>query len=198
MNNGKKYARYKVALYFISLAPLLLLIFLLTIYLPCLDGLSEKPGTIIERFCRIVFPMLSGILGGLSLLCVIFVDRGWEKAQGNPNYTIQKIENLNYEYLTFLTTYTIPLVCMDLTNLRYIIVLILLLGVMGFLFIRTDLYYGNPTLALMGYRLYRATLSGEKEETKVVLITKTKLKELDSIDWIPIDENVWVARRKNQ
>lgn len=78
----------------------------------------------------------------------------------NPPYEILSVKNENYEYLTFLTTYIIPLICIDLTKVRYVIVLGVLLVLIGFIFIRMDLYYGNPTLALMGYRLYRAEIKG--------------------------------------
>ncbi len=50
--------------------------------------------------------------------------------------------------MTFLTTYIIPLVCIDLTKIRYVIVLVVLLVLIGFIFVRMDLYCGNPTLLL--------------------------------------------------
>lgn len=40
----------------------------------------------------------------------------------NPCCRITKIENVNYEFLTFLTTYIIPLICFDFDKTRYKIV----------------------------------------------------------------------------
>jgi len=103
------------------------------------------------------------------------------------------LKNENYEYLTFLTTYIIPLICIDLSNIRYVIVLGVLLVLIGTIFVKMDLYYGNPTLALMGYRLYRAEIKGIPSPDGVILISKTKLVSGASIKWIKIDEYVWVA-----
>lgn len=50
----------------------------------------------------------------------------------NPPYEIESIKNENYEYLTFLTTYIIPLICIDLTKIRYVFVpgvLLVLIGI---------------------------------------------------------------------
>ena len=104
------------------------------------------------------------------------------------------VKNENYEYLTFLTTYIIPLICIDLTKVRYVIVLGVLLVLIGFIFIRMDLYYGNPTLALMGYRLYRAEIKGCEAPDGIILISRDRLNKASSIKWIPIDEYVWIAK----
>lgn len=84
-------------------------------------------------------------------------------------------KNENYEYLTFLTTYIIPLICIDLKNIRYIIVLGILLILIGAIFVKIDLYYGNPTLALMGYRLYRAEIENVDAPDGIILLTKDRL-----------------------
>ena len=112
----------------------------------------------------------------------------------NPPYEIESIKNENYEYLTFLTTYIIPLICIDLTKIRYVFVLAVLLVLIGFIFIRMDLYCGNPTLALMGYRLYRAEIEGFDAPDGIVLISKDRLSKKSSIKWIPIDKYVWIAK----
>jgi len=116
------------------------------------------------------------------------------KGVTNPPYKIKAIKNENYEYLTFLTTYIIPLICIDFGNIRYIIVLVVLLIIIGYIFVKMDLYYGNPTLALMGYRLYRAEIEGLDVPDGVVLITKDRLTSNAAFKWIKIDDFVWVAK----
>ena len=104
------------------------------------------------------------------------------------------VSNPHYEYLTFLTTYIIPLICIDLTKVRHVIVLGVLLVLIGFIFVRMDLYYGNPTLALMGYRLYRAEIKGCEAPDGIILISRDRLNKASSIKWIPIDKYVWIAK----
>lgn len=50
------------------------------------------------------------------------------------------------------------------------------------------------TLALMGYRLYRAEIRGVDAPDGVVLISKDRLSKRSAIKWIPIDKYVWIAK----
>jgi hypothetical protein len=72
--------------------------------------------------------------------------------------TIVSVEDINYEHLTFLTTYIIPLICFNLTSARYLIALGFLLIVIGAIYVKTDKFYANPTLAILGFRLYSAVV----------------------------------------
>jgi hypothetical protein len=58
-----------------------------------------------------------------------------------------------------------------------------------------DFYLGNPTLALMGYRLYKITVNSEGLSDEILVITKDKIKKGDNIEWIPIDKNTWYVRK---
>ena len=71
------------------------------------------------------------------------------KGSGDIPFQIIKIESINYENLTFLTTYVIPLVCFNFVSGRYLIVFVLLLILIGVMYVRTDQFYANPTLALL-------------------------------------------------
>lgn len=176
-----------------SLWLLFVLIFLLTIDIPI--NFSKD-----AHFIGIV-PLLEKnwlAFSSLSLAILGWIVASSEKKRwagvSNPPYEIKSIKNENYEYLTFLTTYIIPLICIDLTEIRYVFVLIVLLILIGIIFIRMDLYCGNPTLVLMGYRLYRAEIEGVAAPDGVILISKNRLSKESSIKWIPIDKYVWIAK----
>ena len=62
------------------------------------------------------------------------------------------------------------------------------------IFVRMDLYYGNPTLALMGYKIYIADIAGVDATDGVVLISTDHLSKKSSVKWIPIDKYVWIAK----
>ena len=184
--------KLKIRFYIMSLWLLFILIFLLTIDIP----ISFTSGV---SFIGIPAFLKRNILSLLSLVLVLaswalskMTKYEW-KGVSNPPYEIVNVKNENYEYLTFLTTYIIPLICIDLSNIRYVIVLGVLLILIGTIFVKMDLYYGNPTLALMGYRLYRAEIKDVSSPDGVILISKTKLISGASIKWIKIDEYVWVA-----
>lgn len=187
----------KVRFYIMSLWLLFFLIFLLTVDVP----ISFEPDA---KFIGWDELLSRNILSTISLSCAM---GSWVLARNlqyqwqgvtNPPYKVKSIKNENYEYLTFLTTYIIPLICIDLSNLRYVLVLIVLLFIIGYIFVRMDLYYGNPTLALMGYRLYRADIEGVDAPDGVILIAQNRLSSGASIKWIEIDELIWVAKEANK
>lgn len=188
--------RLKIRFYLMSLCLLFALIFLLTIDIPVceiIEKVQQKQDVaIMDILLDNVIPMIALLLAIYGLILSRISKYEWNGVS-NPPYKIKTIKNENFEYLTFLTTYIIPLICIDLDNIRYVIVLCILLVVIGAIFVKTDLYYGNPTLALMGYHLYRVELENFDSPDGVILLSKDKLVKNTSVKWIRIDEYVWVA-----
>lgn len=183
----------KLHFYIMSLWILFVFLFLLTVDIPISFSEDAHFIGVMPLLKRNWFAFISLLLALLGIVFASMKRRKWAGAT-NPPYEIISIKNENYEYLTFLTTYIIPLICIDLTKVRNVIVLGVLLALIGFIFIRMDLYYGNPTLALMGYRLYRAEIKGCEAPDGIILISRDRLNKASSIKWIPIDEYVWIAK----
>lgn len=183
----------KLHFYIMSLWILFVFLFLLTVDIPISFSKDAHFIGVMPLLKRNWFAFVSLLLALLGIVFASMKRRKWAGAT-NPPYEIISIKNENYEYLTFLTTYIIPLICIDLTKVRNVIVLGVLLVLIGFIFIRMDLYYGNPTLALMGYRLYRAEIKGCEAPDGIILISRDRLNKASSIKWIPIDEYVWIAK----
>lgn len=186
----------KIELYFISLGLLFFLLILTTVEFPvCFGENCEFMG-----FGNLIKTNIIPIACLIGLLIVVWLYSQFSyKLEGALDipFEVEKIENVNYEYLTFLTTYIIPLICFDLNSIRDIIVLVVLLIILGALFIKTNLYYANPSLALLGYHIYRAdvnTKNGRKEN--VIIIAKVKIKQGDSILPKKLEDNVYYAKLK--
>lgn len=186
----------KFELYILSLWFLFVLIIVVTIDIPiCWEaecafiGMSKLLQKNIVPLIAFLF-VLSGVLYYL---------RFNYKIAGGASIPvhIREVEDINYEHLTFLTTYIIPLICFNLDSLRYLIALALLLVVIGVMYVRTDKFYANPTLAILGFRLYSAVLVRRTGvEVKVTLITKDRLKNGDQIQFLELDERVYFAKGK--
>ena len=123
------------------------------------------------------------------LLALIFL--GETKGSTNPSYRIKSIRNENYEYLTFLITVIFPLFAFQAPIIQHVVAVVILLIVMGFILIKLDLYWANPTLAIFGFHLYRAEILNRESPNGILLITKNKLTEESAIKWREIGENVW-------
>ena len=176
-----------------SLWLLFLFITIVAFVKPELTGTETIKDIIIVYLKSNILSIISLVLSIISVSMTLLTRYEW-KGVNNPPCEIIEIKNENYEYLTFLTTYIIPLICIDFEDIRYVIVLIILLTIIGVIFVKMALYYGNPTLALLGYKIYRATLKGIDAPDGVILITKNKLKKGKSIKWIPLDKYLWVAK----
>lgn len=195
MNKEKNTTKLKIRFYFMSLWLLFLLITIVAFVIPELAGTETIKDIIIIYLKSNILSIISLVLSIISVLMTLITRYEW-KGVNNPPCEIIEIKNENYEYLTFLTTYIIPLICIDFEDIRYVIVLIILLTIIGVIFVKMDLYYGNPTLALLGYKIYRATLKGIDAPDGVILITKNKLTKGKSIKWIPLDKYLWVAKER--
>ncbi len=195
VNKEKNTIKLKIRFYFMSLWLLFLLITIVAFVKPELAGTETIKDILIIYLKSNILSIVSLVLSIISVLMTLITRYEW-KGVNNPPCEIIEIKNENYEYLTFLTTYIIPLICIDFEDIRYVIVLIILLTIIGVIFVKMDLYYGNPTLALLGYKIYRATLKGIDVPDGVILITKNKLTKGKSIKWIPLDKYLWVAKER--
>lgn len=169
----------KIELYFMSLGLLFFLLIIKSIDIPvCFDPnanfvgwkylLTHNIATIVCTFC---------LIGA-----IICRKRFLHSLEGNQDLPceILNIKNGNYEYLTFLTTYIIPLICFDLGSIRDSILLVVLLLLLGVLFIKTNLYYLNPSLALIGFNIYIAEINYKGATIpESIILSKIKLKKGD-------------------
>lgn len=184
----------KVGLYFLSLWLLFLLIIIITVDIPLYWGNDWE-------FVGIVWLLSHNVV---PILCILFLIIGGSsyydfnhQITGTPelSFEITAIENIDYEHLTFLTTYIVPLVCFNFESIRYEIVLAILLVVIGAIYIRTDLFYANPTLAILRFRIYKVSGSfrGGVTRANIILICREKLNQNDRVKYIKIDERIYYA-----
>lgn len=184
----------KFELYIVSLWLLFLLIIVVTVDIPiCFKHACDFIGLDV-LVGRNIVPIIALIFVGLGAL---YYFRFNYKIAGSKSIPVEisAVEDINYEHLTFLTTYIIPLICFNLTSERYLIALVLLLIVIGIIYVRTDKFYANPTLAVLGFRLYSAKIKKRTgEEVKVTLISKDRIKNGDKIRFLELDERVYYAK----
>lgn len=186
----------KIGLFFLSLWLLFLLIIIITAEIPiCITANCEFIGWLVLAKNNIIpiFCLIALIVGLISFLDFRFQMKGTPEL----SFKITEVENIDYEHLTFLTTYIIPLVCFQFESIRYIITFIVILFVIGLIYIRTDLFYANPTLAILGFRIYK--ISGEFRNGEIrngkILITKNILTVEDRIKYFKLDERIYYATK---
>lgn len=192
MNNNRTIEKFE--LYILSLWFLFLLIIVVTIDIPIYLNRDYAFIGISNLLKQNVVPSIALIL---LMMGILYYYRFDYKISGSKSIPVEisSVEDLNYEHLTFLTTYIIPLICFNLTSVRYIIALGLLLAVIGIIYVKTDKFYANPTLAILGFRLYSVTVTRRTgEKVKVILITKDRLQEGSLIQFLELDSRVYFAK----
>lgn len=183
----------KAGLYCISLWILMCMLIVLKINIP---EFSEKDILQFGKeflcsnpFSFICFGII--ILGGLGY--IYFLDT-LNDSKSLP-VEIEECESVNYENLSFLATYIIPLVCFPVESKREIIVLFAVIAIIGCIFIKTNLYYTNPSLVLLGFNVYSVKCKNETGFGNGIVIVKGKLVKKDNIKYISLSDNVYFARR---
>lgn len=115
------------------------------------------------------------------------------KGDLNIPVKIESIENVNYEYFALLVT-IISLIAFDFTTIRGVILLVALLLILCAIFIKTELFYSNPSFALLGFHIYKADTNNEALKSKI-FITKDKIKAGDKVKYLKISDKVYFTKK---
>jgi len=188
----------KIGLFFLSLWLFFILTIIITIKIPiCFDDDCT--------FIGFIELIKTNLISFLCIICLFigaysYFDFTFKLKDANQMpFKIAKIENINYEHLTFLTTYIVPLVCFNFVDFRYQIVLLILIFVIAMIYIKTDLFYANPTLALLNYKIYR--VDGDFKDGKrenLILISRKNLELNQRCDYIKLDNRIYFVKPKKK
>ena len=186
--------RRKIDLYILSLGLLFVFFVIISFKFPdsqiALDDYKAWMALLIAN----PIPVISIIMLGYCFFAYKKFDFDLRGATDIP-FEIKKIESISYEHLTFLATYVIPLISFDFGSGRQMIVLTLLLVVMGVIYIKTDLFYANPSLALLGFHIYRADgnfKNGNRDG--IILICRENLGEGQRVSYIKLDDRIYYVK----
>ncbi len=185
--------RRKIDLYILSLGLLFIFFFIITAKLPASFSFKDAESWKMLAMSN-PLPVIS--IFGLCYCLFAYIRFDFElKGANEIPFEVRKVENINYEHLTFLATYVVPLISFDFGSCRQMIVLALLLVVMGVIYIKTDLFYANPSLALLGFHIYRASghfRNGEREG--ITLICRERLADNQRVSYIRLDDRIYYVR----
>lgn len=136
--------------------------------------------------------IIIGIIG-----YILFVD-SLKNAKDLP-VNIIECESINYENLSFLATYIIPLVCFPMNTDRQIFVMFAVIIVVGCIFVKTNMYYTNPSLVLVGFNVYKVKTNSKTTLKTGIVIIRGEIGVGDSIKYFHLSDNVYFGRRlKNE
>lgn len=183
--------KLKIQLYIVSLWLLFILLFINKVKIPiCFTDNCHFIG-----FSKVLMiNIVSFIFFALAVLGLIFFLNFKYVIRRNRSLPdkVTKIENLNWEHLTFLVTYVIPFLSFNLNEDRNGLVFFLVLIIIGVIYIKTNMFYTNPTLALLGYHIYKLSTVNKDN---IIIITKDAIQEDDSIEYKLLSDKIYIANK---
>jgi len=170
----------RLCFYNISLAPLFLILAILK-------------GDLSQSFQNNTFSLLCFGLFAFSFVCLVPLSDIRKNAKQLP-ITIRSSVDINYENLTFLATYIIPLVAFPLGTSKEKWVFLLVLFIIGIIFVRTNIFYSNPSLAVLGFSIYKISDTTGKHIDSIIII-RGHIHESDMIQCLSLGGNVYYGKK---
>ena len=188
----------KIGMYLLSLWLLFVLIVVnkidIDVCLQCNFASWSELATIAQKnylsfFC--IFILL------VSLIFYGIFARVIKGAKDGP-FKIIEVEDKSSDHLVFLATYVIPLLSFGLNDTRQVISLVIILTLIGAIYVRTNLFYANPTLSLLGFKIATVKFdlgTNGPPPGLAVLISREDIDLNSSVNIIRLDKNIFFARK---
>ena len=157
----------------------------------------------VTKYCDLsvlIIRWTSFSLLSVGLLYFVFMEFVKKQSSFNQSIEITSYESYSYENLSFLASYFVPLVSFNLIYLSHTIVMMLLVFSIGVIFVQSDKYYTNPTLALFGYRVYHIdglmrSMNGENRKTvSRMVIVRGKLEDVQWARTLKIEDDFYYLK----
>jgi hypothetical protein len=95
------------------------------------------------------------------------------------------------EVMGYIAGYLLPFLSIDLSSGRVLAAVAVFLAVLCYLYVTTDMIYINPTLNLLGFKVYEVTLQSEGVRS---LISQRRPKQGDPVDVIRLTHGIFISR----
>lgn len=152
---------------------------------------------------------LSGLITVISFVLCLYIVYGLvnirEKESGgwdNDGENLKIIRQKNDVGVTFLVTYVFPLFIDDINTIRNFIILVSMIIFLILLLLRTNLYYQNPILIMLGYKIYVVQISNPENRNllnkEIIAISREKLVEGRVIKKKKLSDNVYLMKLKER
>ena len=169
---------FKILLFFSAYTPLFVLL-LLKLCSQISQWFQKLPSDNPIQPIFFLFPSMTELIVFLALVAIIILPNVvlWiiiseTRKTNNPlPVKISQIKEMNHIYIGYLMSYVIPFLSFNFTDLFDIAAIFLLLALVCFIYINSNLLYVNVMLSIFRYNLFKIT---DSEDNEYRLITKNK------------------------
>ncbi len=182
----------KIGFYLLSMVFFLIIVLFLGTDIPVYFGRDWKFAGY-EVLCSkgVLIPIICSLLLLYVALFLYRLNHANKGTRLGPIKVVQ-VANIHTEIMSFVASYFFPLVSFDNSaKWKHLVVLFGLFVLIGCIYIKSNIYYCNPTLSIMGYHVYNVKGNNSNISLDVVVITRDTLREGDSFKYISIDNTTW-------
>lgn len=117
------------------------------------------------------------------------------RAKGNENHQFSSIENTGDTMISYIMTYIVPILSIDISDNKTLIINVILYVLIGFMYIKLSLIYLNPLWLMCGYYIY-------KSENDTIIISNISYGELKGMVGIKfkssvLGNNIYLIQKKD-
>jgi hypothetical protein len=129
------------------------------------------------------------ILGVSGVPVLFLVDRG---TAARP-LEVTSASPRDSDVLAYIVSYLVPFADFEAASVRQRIAVIFFIGIVAILYVRLQLFYVNPLLALIGYRVYQATTMGGNS---IALLSRRRfVAPASRLQAVRLSDYVWREKR---
>ncbi len=173
-----------------------IIVLILTIHIPIYFG-PDSTFVGLRELWKLngILPVFCFVILGIDLYFYIHL-RYRLKGSKELSVKISKIKGRDADVLSFLASYFIPLVSFNVTQGRHQIVLLLLFVAIGIMYLKGNMFHLNPSLLLLGFRLYEITaeMRDNKQKSGILILSQDQLCKDDCIRYT-ITNDRWVGQK---
>ena len=143
----------------------------------------------IRYYQQIEILLVLGLVIVISLFILFRIFSSLNNIAGEYIDPKHKVENSGKHVLLYFLTYVIPFLTVDIFDWQDLATYAVIFFVIGIIYIKSDLIYLNPTLALLKYKIYKVTVN----DKEIVVITRNN-NDLISNPIVKIGTEVYFER----
>lgn len=105
---------------------------------------------------------------------------------------LQEFSKHDSEVMSYIASYLIPFVTFSLDGVKQVFTLLIFIGVLAVIYVRSNMIYINPILSIAGYHLYEIKIEGSEQPH--YYIARKLLERNHDICFVHLSEDIYLEK----
>jgi len=147
---------------------------------------NEKMECLIKIIFSLIFILV--IIISLIFTLIIVIQA---KANVDTYLNIKKIEDPQINMLGYIFSYIVPFIDLDLSNIYELLIMAILIYIIGYYYIKSNLFHLNPTLNMCGFKISKIVT--EDDRMTIIIYKNNEINKNSIIKTKIISKNICVG-----